>query len=188
MKKDYTRKAGHLEDSFFLNQDQVLINNMKKLEQRKRTKAELSEISGIHNDHLLEKFLELEISPKDLAAVSIVPLVVVAWADGSVDNKEREAALVAAEKMGFAKGCECYEILNDWLTHQPRNELLESWMHYVAALVADMGAEDTATFKKEVLEHASMVAKASGGLAGFAKVSAREKAVLAKLESAFQKA
>jgi len=50
-----------------------------------------------------------------------------------------------------------------------------------------MGAEDVAAFKKEVFEHASMVAKASGGLVGFAKVSSGEKAVLAKLESAFKK-
>jgi hypothetical protein len=187
MKQSISRNAGHLEQAFFLNQEAILIENMRKLEKRKRTAQELSAISGIQNQHLIEKFLELEIEPKDLAAVSIVPLVVVAWADGNVDDKERVAVMLAAEKMGFAKGCENFAMLQDWLTHKPKPQLLEAWTHYVEGIVSEMNSQDVASFQKEILEHAQMVAKASGGMLGMAKVSANEKAILTQLENAFAK-
>jgi hypothetical protein len=187
MKQSISRSAGQLEQAFFLNQENVLIENMRKLEKRKRTAEELAAISGIQNQHLIEKFLELEIEPKDLAAVSVVPLVVVAWADGSVDDKERAAVMLAAEKMGFSKGCENYAMLQDWLTHKPKPQLLDAWSHYVEGIVGEMSAQDTAVFKQEILEHAQIVAKASGGMLGMAKVSANEKAVLTQLENAFAK-
>ncbi len=184
---EFRRGARRLEDAFFMEQDRILIEKRDRLAQHKRTKVELSAVSGIHNDHLLEKLMELEISPKELAAISIAPLVAMAWSDGAVDDKERTATMAAAEKMGFAKGSECYEILGDWLTHKPKTELLDSWVHYVEAIVAEMSAEDVKAFREEILAHAAMVAKASGGVFGIASVSAAEKAVLAQLESAFER-
>jgi hypothetical protein len=186
MTKGFSGQASSLEAAFFLNQDAILIENLRKLEQRKRTKAELAAISGIHDDHLLTKLLELEVAPQDLAAISLVPLVCVAWADGIVDNKERTAVMLAAEKMGFAKDCECYAILNDWCTHKPDYKLLESWSHYVKALVKAMPKQDVASLKREILEHADMVAGASGGVFGFGKVSAKEKALLEQLSNVFE--
>lgn len=179
-------QSSTLESAFFLAQDAVLIENLRKLEHRKRNKTELAAISGIHDDHLLERLVELEVTPQAMAAISLVPLVCVAWADGSIDAKERAAVLLAAEKMGFAKDCECYAILNDWLTHKPDAKLLESWEHYVSTLVKAMSKQDVAAFKRELLEHTQIVAKASGGFLGLGKVSANEKVLLEHLEKTFE--
>src|SRR5665647_792625 len=103
-----------LDDLFFRKEDQKLINQLKALKKLKETKEALSEVSGIKNEHILQKLVELQVRPETLASLSLIPLVEVAWADGNVDTKEKELVLACAIKMGFQKGSPDHEILSQW--------------------------------------------------------------------------
>jgi hypothetical protein len=184
MAPDLDKKASSLEDEFFRKEDLKLIARLRELEKVKETHAELAKVSGIKDEAVLKKLVALNIHPQTLAALTTIPLVEVAWADGAIDDKERKALLDAAKKSGGVDAT----LLEQWLSKKPEAKLLEAWKVYVQGLAKELGAAEFATLKADVLGRARAVAEASGGLLGLgSKVSAKEAAVLKTLESAFGK-
>ena len=99
-----TRKfSRQLEDAFFLKEDKKLIEKYQQLKKMEETKQKLSELSGIKDEAILKKMIELNIRPETLTSLLLVPLVEVAWVDGEVHEKEKQAILAAAEKKGIIK-------------------------------------------------------------------------------------
>jgi len=179
--------AGTLVDSFFLERDRVLLEKLRELERVKRTKQELSRISGIHDDAVLDRLVALKVDPAVLAALEVLPLVLVAWADGEVDEKERHAVLDAAVHMEIAPDSVEYALLAQWLDQKPPPALAEAWSHYVRGLCAALGPAEREALRKELLGYAERIAAASGGLLGLGnRVSAAERRTLAELERAFR--
>jgi hypothetical protein len=177
-----------LEDMFFLKEDQKLIDKLRAMRKLKETKEELSKVSGIKNEAILQKLVDLAIRPETLASLSLVPLVEVAWADGAVDEDEKKAVLAAAERMDFPKGSTEYDLLLQWMTHRPQSQLLEAWMHFIEGLCEQLSKEEIKTLKDDLLGHTRAVAEASGGFLGLGnRISSAEASVLAKLETAFTK-
>ena len=119
-------------DAVFYNRDKHLMEAFRdRLDQLER-RQQLKHVSDIRDEALLDRLLGLGITAESLAALGLVPLVWVAWADGEV------------------------------------------------------AGEDFETLRREILERAGDVARASGGLLGFGeKISPTEQAVLAELQHAF---
>ena len=181
---DALSKRGHsLEEVFFKQRDAELIAKRKKLEQMENNKKVLAEVSGIRDPKVLDKLVELEVSPSTLASLSVLPLVEVAWADGHLDEKERNAVLAEAAKGGITKGSLDYDLLDAWLKERPSSKLLEAWIHYIAGLREVMSQSELNDLKSELLSRAKKVAEAAGGF--LSKVSQEEKAILKKMEDAF---
>lgn len=177
-----------LEDAFFHKQDKQLLEKMRELKNMEETKKTLSEVSGIHDDHILHKLLDLKIRPEMVAALSIVPLVEVAWADGSLDEKEIAAVVQGAEDAGISKGSPSFALLLRWLEDKPGPEMLEAWTFYIKGMCEKLDAKERAELKGELLGRAKAVAEAAGGFLGLtSKISKQEKEMLKKLEDAFGK-
>lgn len=95
----------------------------------------LSEATGISDDDVIERLLDMDLSPETIAAVTLVPLVQVAWADGSLDRRERDVVLASArESSGLAAGGFAYRLIEGWLDERPNEGLFEAWQGYVNAL------------------------------------------------------
>ena len=119
-------------DAVFYNRDRQLMEAFRDRLNQLERRQQLQHVSDIRDEALLDRLLGLGITAESLAALGMVPLVWVAWADGEV------------------------------------------------------AVEDFETLRREILERAGDVARASGGLLGFGeKVSPTEQAVLAELERAF---
>ena len=119
-------------DAVFYNRDRQLMEAFRDRLNQLERRQQLQHVSDIRDEALLDRLLGLGITAESLAALGMVPLVWVAWADGEV------------------------------------------------------AAEDFETLRREILERAGDVARASGGLLGFGeKVSPTEQAVLAELQHAF---
>jgi hypothetical protein len=155
---------------------------MKKMME---TKEALAKASGIENNAVLEKLVELEVRPETLASLSLIPLVEVAWADGSVSKKEEASVLKAAVAMNIKAGSVAYDLLRQWLQNKPAAAMLEAWAHYVQGLCEKLTEEEKSSLKKEIIGHACEVARASGGVLGIGAISEEEKAVLARFDKAF---
>ena len=178
-------RVRQLEDLFFAENDAKLIAKQRELEHMERTQQALSSVSGITNRAILRKLAELQISPQLLASLAVVPLVEVAWADGSVDAKERSAILDGAAGAGIGRGTVDFDLLDEWLQRRPPPQLIEAWVHYICGLCEALTAAERDALKADLLTRAHAVAKAAGGFLGLARVSAAEKAVLARMEKAF---
>ena len=174
-----------LEDAFFRKRDAELIEQIARLEKIKKTREELARMSGITNAKVLDKLIELEVSPQILSSLTVIPLIEVAWADGTIDDKERAAVLGGAAGNGLRKGSPEYALLENWLTHRPPAKLLDAWMHYIEGLCEIMSGEEREAFRKDLIGRARRVAEASGGVLGMVKVSPQELSVLKAMESAF---
>ena len=108
-----------LEEEFFHEQNTRSIEKLRQIKQMKESQQALAEVSGIANEDLLERLIKLNIEADTMTAVTLVPLVEVAWADGNLDEPEKQAILMAAEKAGFEKGAPSYELLESWLQRAP---------------------------------------------------------------------
>jgi hypothetical protein len=175
-----------LEDSFFAHLDRALLEKLRAQVTADEEKQTLAAASGIHDEAVLNELAALGISAGTVAALTLVPLVEVAWAQGGVAKTERDAILKAAHENGVTQGSAPYQLLQHWLNEKPEPKLLAVWKDYVAAL---RQAADPKAFEKiraDILDRAEHVAQAADGFLGMASVSAKEKAMLAELERALQ--
>ncbi|MFM0006824.1 hypothetical protein PQR57_38345 [Paraburkholderia dipogonis] len=179
-------RAKAMEESFFARQNEALRQRLRESEDTKIKKQALSAASGITDDGLLDKLVALNLQGEMLAALSLVPLVVVAWADGRIDNGERTAVLSAAEEGGLSKHEVNYQPLEQWLAEPPPPEMLIKWKAYIEALSATLNEEARQALKATLLGRARGIAEAAGGFLGIgSRVSRAEKAVLGELERSF---
>jgi len=187
MKKgSFSGRRRDLEEKFFLERDRALLEALRKETASKQRREALSTASGITDEKLLDKLEELDVSAQTLAALTLVPLIAVAWADGSVDIKERQAVLDAAAQKGVEPEHPGHQLLQQWLKQKPDAQLLVAWKGYVATLSQTLGDEAEVALKTDILARARAVAETAGGLLGFGnKVSKTEQAVLDELEEAF---
>jgi len=175
-----------LEDAFFQKEEKKLVERLQALRKLKETKEVLSKVSGIQDDGVLQKLVDLGIQAETVASLAAIPLVEVAWADGKVDEKERQAIRSAIESEGIRRGDIEYELLDAWLARKPEPKLLDAWKHYVEGLCTALSSEERTALKRELLEHARAIAEASGGFLGLGnKISPAEAAVLRSLAEAF---
>ncbi len=179
-------RARILENEFFAKRDQAKIAALRAEIEARAKRHGLAEVSGIPDESVMNQLLEVGVTAQTLAALSLVPLVLVAWADGKLDDKERKAVLEAAASRGLEPGHPAHELLSTWLCAAPEPALRTTWHDYVAAFRDHLPAETVQTLRAWVLDRATDVATATGGILGLGKkISSEEQAVLDDLASAF---
>ena len=172
-----------LEDEFFRREDRRLMERLKELKTAEATRGALAQALGITKSAVLQELTELGVSAETVAALFTVPLVEVAWADGTLDAKERRAV---ADPAGVARDSTAGALLEAWLDRRPDPKLLSAWTHLVQATCEQLGADGAERLKTGLLERAAAVAAASGGVFGVgSKISHSEAAMLTRLEAAF---
>ncbi|MGE0548106.1 MAG: hypothetical protein AB7O24_17230 [Kofleriaceae bacterium] len=176
-----------LENQFYEKENQQKLAAMKQKLDSQNTREELRRASGMADDAVLDKLVGLGLKANTIAALSLVPLIAVAWADGSIQDNERTAILQGAHGKGLERGTDGYELLQTWLAKKPSAELFDAWESYIKALVSQLNAEQNRLLKNQIVGFAKMVATAAGGILGIGKVSSTEEKVLARIEGAFPK-
>ena len=187
MSKEFLRDREHaLEEVFFAQQDQALLRRLKEADAKKSQKEALAAASGITDDAVLEKLVAFGVDAATVAALSLAPLVLVAWADGEVDARERDAVLSAAAEVGVEERGAGRQLLDRWLATRPPPQLLAAWTDYIRAISPRLDDAAKRQFKSDLLDRAHKVAGAAGGLLGVgSRTSSVEKEMLARLDKAF---
>jgi hypothetical protein len=175
-----------LEDEFFRREDERLTQRLRELKHREASREALATASGISNQAILDALLNLGIRPEIIGALSVVPLAEVAWADGTLDAREKRAILDRAEKSGIAPGAIDHDLLRSWLDHKPEPKLLTAWTHLIQGMCEQLTDEQVTALRTGLVERARAIAKASGGLLGVGSVSTAEEDMIRRLESAFR--
>jgi hypothetical protein len=176
-----------IEDAFFAKEDEKLIKELQILQKMNNSKKELSAVSGIKNDAVLEKLVSLDVRPETLASFTVIPLIEVAWADGTPDTQEQKSILSIIDGNGFfKKGNINYKLVEQWLKRKPKSELFEAWDIYIRGLCRHLPPEGKEILQKEILTNARIIADSSGGFLGIGSISDAEEKVINKLEAAFK--
>ena len=186
MNDPFKASAKALEDAFFAKRDAEKLAALRAKLAKEAEVAELAAAIGIEDPGILEQLHALDIGSDTLAALALVPLVEVAWADGELDDKERAAILQAAQEEGAKAGGPAMELLETWLTARPGPDLRAAWFEYVRAFCARLSPESRAALQEDLLSRTRRVAEATGGFLGFGRrVSPSEQQVLDDLLGAF---
>ena len=152
-----------------------------------RAAGALGRATGIDDPSLLARLAALGIRPETLAALTLIPLVEVAWADGVIDEKERHAVLAGAVTTGISEESASHRLLELWTLERPSPALHLAWRDFIGALAASLGSRERAALRAKVIGRAVAVANAAGGLRDARpNISAEERAVLDALEAAFE--
>ena len=174
-----------LENQFFDKENQQKLAAMKDKLENQKTREELRKASGMSDDAVLDQLVTLGLKANTIAALSLVPLITVAWADGQIQDNERNAILQGAHGKGLEQGSDGYELLQTWLQKKPSDELFTAWESYIKALSSQLNDEQNRLLKTQIVGIAKMVAAAAGGILGFGKVSGDEEKMLQRIEAAF---
>ena len=176
-----------LEEQFFARQSEELRDKLRAKQERERLREELRRIAVIKREDTIERMLELGITPATWAAIALIPLVEVAWANGRVDAKDRRAVLSAAELNGVEPGGPGHQMLDGWLGHRPAGRLLQAWGEYMVELCAALKPGEKRALRDELMGRARQVAEAAGGFLGLGnKISPEEQVVLDELAKVFE--
>jgi hypothetical protein len=181
----FSLRSKALEDAFFKERDRHLLEKMRReLESMEEGKA-LTHVSGIIHERVLHSLVEAGVRVETLAAVSLIPMVEVAWCDGSVSPEERDAVLNAAVSQGIHPGAASYELLQHWLQNRPDVHIIAAWKDYVQELSTIMPKDSPAEMRRHILERCQQVAESAGGFLGLATISRTEQAKIDEFAKAW---
>jgi hypothetical protein len=108
-----------LEASFFAKQNAALLERMRAQREKQSRGEDLARVSLIRDPEVIDKLVELGLDAASWVALSLVPLVEVAWADGAIERRERDAILAAAVEQGIEPGSPSRSMLESWLCSRP---------------------------------------------------------------------
>lgn len=135
---------------------------------------------------LCDRLIAIGMTASAGAALALVPVIEVAWADGKIQDPERLVIVGGSNEIGFSQP-ECRQLLEHWLTVRPSPSLMAAWVGYVRALARVMSAGDHDELRDSLVNLCRGVARAAGGIAGFGKVSSSEQKVLDQIHAAFDR-
>jgi tellurite resistance protein len=129
-------------------------------------------------DLLLGQMEPIHAAASSVVLASLLPAIQVAWADGTIQERERALILKLADESGLAADAEAMARITGWLATPPTDQEMRLALDELRAL--DPSHEQGG----RVLEWAQAVARADGGILGFGAISKDERAVLGELEAA----
>jgi tellurite resistance protein len=180
--------ARNLEDAFFAQENSKLLADMRQKAELQERRAALREAVKGADDALLDHLLALGVKAETVLAMTLLPLARVAWADGSIDAKERAAVLQAAEIRGVHPATPGHDLLATWLAHKPGEAMVTAWNKYVAGIWPSLTPHERDDLRERLLGLARGVAEAAGGFLGLgSKISPAERAVLDEIEAALRR-
>src|SRR5688572_3682202 len=186
MAKEFLKdRRTSFEEIFFAKQDAKVLAELRQERERKAAIEGLARASGMDDEDLLGRLVELGIDARSWTALSLVPLVEVAWADGSIDTKERAAILTAASEHGLHRTAPGHVLLESFLRNRPEAAMFAAWGGFMTELVQQLRPGERESVREQIVDRARKVAAAAGGILGIGAISDAEKRVLATLERPF---
>lgn len=184
--KIFSDRRQALEEDYFNKLEREKIEKFRAKELIQKESDKIRSISGITNDKLIHKMMEMGITSEIWSLMSLVPLVEVAWASGTVETAEREILLQVARENGLQQDTAAYDMLSQWVREKPDHRWLSTWKEYIQEMVSSINGDEVGRLKSALLSTARKIAQADGGFLGLgSKIADNEKQVLRDLESLF---
>ncbi len=167
-------KPTNEEDTYFKQQELELREKM-----RRRMAKAAGELQGRgpSESEISQRIHALGFSGENAKVFDILPLVHVAWADGSVSRKERASILALLERRGIIQGSEPFRVIESLLEERPSKEFLSESLALLKEVTQAKAGAD-------IVDWCVDVARASGGVLGLGlgnKVAAEERELIEQI-------
>ena len=175
------------EDEYFRRKDRELVEKMREATAAARTRQDLEAQSGLHDPALLQELEALGFTPDTVSLLPLVPIVQVAWAERGVSDQERALIVRLARERGIAAGSAADVQLGAWLKTRPADEVFARATRLIRAMLDSPDAARRDLTTEDLIRHCEEIAAASGGVMGFHKISADERALLDEIKAALSR-
>ncbi len=182
----FKKRENALEYEFFHRVDQELLAKLKAQLDFEKQEQALTDATGIKDEAVLAELVGLGIRSETIFALSLFPLVWVAWSDGKIAETERKAILEAAHSSGHERDTASHQLIERWLDHEPGDTLRIAWKDYVQAARETLTGEASLALKDDIVQRTRAVAESAGGILGFHKISDEQNEILAEVEATFE--
>lgn len=182
---DLHNRGKALEEKFFHDKERKAIKDLQTQIGQENARDAIAEHTGITDVSVIEGLVQHGVSLDTFIAIYLIPMVLVAWADGTVHKEQLEVMQNYLHQKGINKDSPVFTLWSGWLKAKPQIDLEEAWMSFIRAYVTELDATARQALKKEVLGLSEDVADAAGGFFGLMAVSPEERGVIRQLSSAF---
>lgn len=151
----------------------------------RRTREDIAALLVLSDLQLCERLARIGITGSTAAAIALVPVLEVAWADTKIQQGERDTILGEGKAdYGFSQP-ESRQLLDHWLKNRPSPHMMGAWVQFVKTLGRVMAPGDHDELRDSLVQLCRSVAQAAGGV--FVKVSGSEEKVLQQIHAAFDR-
>jgi hypothetical protein len=150
-----------MEATYFHAHDAKLIDALRQKSNLDGISTALAKKLAIDRPDLLQRVREFGVTALTAAAFLLMPLIEVAWADGSVNRWTRAAVLESARAGGIPVDSPAYRQLLDWLEVRPANIVFATALEIIACGIAVLKPQDRTDRINSICDACSGVAAAS---------------------------
>jgi len=165
MDKDmFKERERSLEEEYVRRHEAKLLEKLRERGKLEEIAAALAAKLRVDNPELLRRIAALGVTLDTGAAFVLAPLVQIAWAQGTVTDRERETVLRLAGERGIEKESPAHAQLLEWLRARPSDELFGTAVEAIKAGLSVLSPEERADRVRRIVDACRQVAAASGGL------------------------
>lgn len=159
----------HLETEreYFHRIDVELIDDMRRRAAFEERRQRMAEACQTRDSRILAALEKLGYDQDTVSLLYLVPLVQVAWLDGSVNQAERNRIRVMAGLQGVRENLSANHKLTEWLDHRPSDEFFNGTACVIRMLLESLPENERKTRKEALIRRCREVAFASCGLFGW---------------------
>lgn len=155
------------EEEYFHRQDAELIEELRRRAAFEERRQRFTEACQTANPRILDALERLGYNQTTIELLYFVPLVHVAWIDGSISEAERNRIVVTAALHGLRENIPAFQQLTEWLDHRPPDTFFEGTLHVLRALLDELPEAQRVSRRDSLLRSMREVAFASCGLLGW---------------------
>ena len=120
-----------MEADYFRKENEKLLEKLRQGAKLDDIAKALADKLQVDNQELLGRVRDLGVTLETAPALFLTPLVQVAWAEGSVGNREREAVLRLARERDVQEDSPAYAQLVEWLKVRPSDALFDAGLEVI---------------------------------------------------------
>ena len=178
-RNSFDKREYWLEEKYFRKRDAELIEKLHQQRERETEHRQLAEIIGVTDEDVIDALQDLGYTEKTARLLYLVPLVQIAWSEGGVADREREAILEVAEAAGIDSGSIAQQQLVQWLNVKPPAQFFEANLHTIRAIFQSLRPEQRESRRQTLLASCYRIASAvEGGIMGRAQISENERLLI----------
>ena len=174
------------EESYFQEREQEKLAALRRERQlaalRQEERAGIAAVLGT-DDEVAETALQLGFDAETSRILFLIPLIQVAWADGSISGAENDSVRDLAANRGINLDSPASEFLERLLSEKPADAFFDRTNELIQRLLKSESGDAQST---DLLAHCKAVAAASGGFFGIGNpIAGQEQSLLEELASLF---
>lgn len=180
-------KARRLVELQLAHPELLTIERFRRLYLADYDRRKLRECIGIDDGELLHRLYLAGFRSENVMALNAFPVVMTAWATGTVTVDERRAAEIIVFEPDMIANGPAIEMFRHWLQEKPPAEWWSLWEEFMQARSLVLAPRRFKELKRAVMTACRKVALASGGIWGIGKISPAEQRVLNRTLRFFQR-